>query len=66
MNYKIGDIVICIKEKDIPEYVGTIWTITRISNRLIHAENCQLSRDSDFCFFIDEVAPVSSLHKALL
>lgn len=36
---KVGDRVLCIKEKDIPTFIGKIWTVRVISNELIYCEN---------------------------
>jgi len=37
--FKPGDRVLCIKEKDIPTFIGKIWTVKVISNELLYCEN---------------------------
>jgi hypothetical protein len=65
MNYKVGDKVICIKEDDLPEFIGTVWVVTLIHKKFIKAENIRLFSDGSFTFFPNEVTICSSLHEVL-
>ena len=65
MNIKVGDEVICIKEPDIPIYVGTIWRVTDIQNRLYYCINYGLYYQ-EFVFKKDEIVIPSSLIRELL
>ena len=79
MNYKVGDRVLCIKESDVPAFIGKIYVVAEIvyghNNhvRLINVFVNQDDRYGDkynalniFPFFLDEIVPESSLIKELL
>lgn len=71
MNFKIGDTVLCIKEIDLPQFVGKIWTIKDIYNNLFFCENLNVYsgigvEDHTFPFKPDEIVPVSTLIKELV
>jgi hypothetical protein len=78
MNYKVGDRVLCIEEKDIPNFVGKMYTISEITYnhtgeiRLINvflddnSSSDRYDRLNIFPFFPSEIVPVSSLIEELL
>ncbi len=76
MNYKIGDSVICTKEDDLPNYVGTIWEVIGFSNNLIFCKNIKMypqnmavrsaSALEGFPFLENEIVLTSSLIKELV
>lgn len=65
MSIKVGDDVLCIKEPDMPNYVGTIWRVIDIKDRLYYCVNYKLY-DKDFVFRKDEIVIPSSLIRELL
>ena len=64
---KVGDEVLCIKEPDMPNYVGHIWKVTRIGNMpsLYFCVNYELYSE-EFIFKKDEIVIPSSLIRELL
>ena len=62
---KVGDEVLCIKEPDMPTFVGAIWRVIDIQNRLYYCVNRELY-DQDFVFKKDEIVIPSSLIRELL
>jgi len=64
---KVGDEVLCIKESDLPQYVGHIWKVTQIDNRnsLYYCVNYELYSE-EFIFKKDEIIIPSSLIRELL
>lgn len=67
-SFHIGDIVMCIMEEDIPEYVGTIWKVSRIRrrDRTIYLCTDTDRSDIEFAFFEYEIVKVTSLLKELV
>lgn len=65
MIIKVGDEVLCIKEPDMPTFVGAIWRVIDIQNRLYYCVNHELY-DQDFVFKKDEIVIPSSLIRELL
>ena len=62
---KVGDKVLCIKEPNIPRYIGTIWEVIDIRYGLYYCVNYILSSE-EFVFKEDEVVLASSLIEELL
>jgi hypothetical protein len=64
---KVGDDVLCIKESDLPQYVGHIWKVTQINNvtSLYYCTNYELYH-GEFIFKKDEIVIPSSLIRELL
>lgn len=70
MIFKTGDLVICVKERDIPEFIGTTWIIHEIRLSIILVTRStprpnNLSID-EFVFKFDEVVPITSLLRELI
>lgn len=72
---KVGDRVICIKEKDVPNFVGKVWVVFDIVGTLIYCQNKQeytspntldVFRKDCFPFQRDEIAPITPLMEELL
>ncbi len=63
-NIKVGDDVLCIKEPDIPNYVGLIWKVIEIDNDLYYCVNYNMI--SQYVFRLDEIIIPSSLIRELL
>ena len=72
MKYKIGDLVICIKEGDLPNYIGGTWEVIGFGDRLIYCKNIQLYASistlprEGFPFWESEIVLASSLIKELV
>lgn len=78
MSFKVGDDVLCIEEKDIPEFIGQIFRITEIkylSNGDIDIINVLVPDKANsfgsfggysFVFYPKEIVPISTLIKELL
>ena len=62
---KVGDDVLCIKEPNLPEYIGTIWRVTAMKDHLYYCVNYELY-DQGFVFKKDEIVIPSSLIRELL
>jgi hypothetical protein len=62
MNYKVGDRVICVKEDDFPEFIGTEWVIYAIIGKTFKVQNISHGL---FTFMPDEIVLCSSLHEVL-
>jgi hypothetical protein len=62
---KVGDEVLCIKEPDIPSFVGHIWKVVNIHNSLYFCTNYNLYSD-EFVFRGGEIIRPSSLIRELL
>ena len=67
MSIKVGDDVLCIKEPDMPTFVGAIWRVIDIdiTDRLYYCINHELY-DETFVFKKDEIVIPSSLIRELL
>ena len=65
MIIEIGDDVLCIKEPDIPNYVGTIWKVVGMQNNIYYCTNYKLNPE-EFVFKRDEIVIPSSLIRELL
>ena len=65
VSIKVGDEVLCIKEKDIPEYVGHIWKVVSVEKDLYYCVNYNIT-PHDFVFRKDEIIIPSSLIRELL
>lgn len=64
---RIGDEVICIKERNLPQYVGKVWRVVGIIGALYLCENKAFYDDLDgYPFKDDEIVPTSSLLKELI
>ena len=75
MSFKAGDKVLCIQEKDIPAFVGTVWVVVRFEEDfdLIYCQNIELfynkiipSREDLFPFRKNEIVLVTPLIEELL
>jgi hypothetical protein len=74
--FKTGDKVLCVREKDLPYFVGAIWIVDHIgeSNGLIYCKNKELlyrneidpSKINAFPFKKDEIVLVTPLIEELL
>jgi hypothetical protein len=62
---KVGDEVLCIKEPDIPSFVGYIWKVVNIQNSLYYCTNYNLYAN-EFVFREGEIIRPSSLIRELL
>jgi hypothetical protein len=62
---EVGDEVLCIKEPDMPNYVGHIWKVTEVRNTLYLCTNYELYH-AEFIFKKDEIVIPSSLIRELL
>ena len=62
---KVGDSVLCIKEPVVPTFVGHIWKVIDIENRLYFCVNYELYGEI-FVFRKDEIVITSSLIGELL
>jgi hypothetical protein len=64
---KVGDEVLCIKESDMPNYIGHIWKVTQINSTssLYFCVNYELYSE-EFIFKKDEIIIPSSLIRELL
>lgn len=67
-KFKIGDIVICITEPDLPHFVGTKWIVQMVGNKnLYYCMNKELFPHKEgFPFTDKEIALSSSLIEELL
>lgn len=65
---QVGDEVLCIRDRDVPRFIGTVWTVIYISNSgsLYFCTNPELTQLEDYPFTKDEIVPVSSLLKELI
>jgi hypothetical protein len=64
---QVGDVVICIKEIKIPQFVGKSWKVIEIIGSLYLCEHIEFYTVSDgYPFRDDEIVPASSLIKELL
>jgi len=61
----VGDEVLCIKEPNMPNYVGHIWKVTKIGDTLYYCVNYDLY-PKEFIFKKDEIIIPSSLIRELL
>jgi hypothetical protein len=78
MKYKIGDIVLCVKESDLPNYIGATWEVIYVTETLFYCKNDNLypvnrrgkrsavNPAEGFPFREDEIVLVSSLIKELV
>lgn len=68
LNFKIGDVVMCIIEEDVPEYVGTTWIVARITglDRTVYLCVDPQRSDIEFAFFEYEIIKVTPLLKELM
>ena len=75
MSFKAGDKVLCVREKDLPNFVGAVWIVDHIgeSNGLIYCQNKELYRNkinsseiNAFPFTKDEIVLVTPLIEELL
>ena len=75
MSFKAGDKVLCIREKDIPTFVGTVWVVVRFEEDidLIYCQNRELfynkiipSKEDLFPFRKNEIVLVTPLIEELL
>jgi len=75
MSFKAGDKVLCIQEKDIPTFVGTVWVVVRSEEDvdLIYCQNRELFcnkiipfREDLFPFRKNEIVLVTPLIEELL
>jgi len=66
VDMNIGDFVVCIREKNCPNFVGKIWRIIKISGDLYYCENINYYKWEDgFLFKEGEIVPASSLLREL-
>lgn len=65
MKYKVGEVVICIKENSVEEYVGTSWIVTDVAGRGLYYVKAVQNENENFIFREDEISIASSLLKAL-
>ena len=71
---EVGDKVLCVKEKDIPRFVGKVWIVHHVVANLIYCQNKKeytspnrQERYKDcFPFQRDEIAPITPLMEELL
>ena len=64
---QVGDVIICIKEKKIPQFVGKSWRVVAIMGSLYMCENIEILQIGEgYPFRDDEIVPASSLIKELL
>lgn len=64
---QVGDVVICIKEIKIPQFVGKSWKVIEVIGSLYLCENIGFFEVGDgYPFRDDEIVPASSLIKELL
>jgi hypothetical protein len=62
---KVGDEVLCIKEPDLPSFVGHIWKVVNILDSLYYCTNYNL-HTNEFVFRKGEIVIPSSLIRELL
>ena len=62
---KVGDDVLCIKEPDMPHYVGHIWKVIEIDNDLYYCVNHNMI-SPEYVFRLEEIVIPSSLIRELL
>lgn len=75
-EFRNGDRVVCIKEKDIQSFIGKVWTVKFIEKELIYCENLDeyvssgiivaTTRANCFPFRRDEIALLTPLMEELL
>ena len=67
-EFKVGDVVICIEESDLPDFVGTRWIVQKVgSKNLYYCMNKELfHREEGFPFTDKEITLSSSLIEELL
>lgn len=72
-EFKIGSKVLCIKEDDLPNFIGKVWTVKHIHKDLIYCENLSVYRsvnepiyNNGFPFRKDEVVLLTPLVEELL
>ena len=64
---QVGDVVICVKEIKIPQFVGKSWKVIEVIGSLYLCENIEVFQVGDgYPFRDDEIVPASSLIKELL
>lgn len=68
LAFKIGDVVMCVMEEDIPEYIGTTWIVARINrrDRIVYLCVDPQRSDIEFAFFEYEIIKVTPLLKELM
>lgn len=64
MKYEVGEIVICIREDNIPSFVGTLWIVVGTLGDLCMCMNKTLDTEH-YPFKFYEIAPASPLLKEL-
>jgi hypothetical protein len=62
---KVGDDVLCIKESNVPYYVGQMWKVLDICDNVYYCVNYDLCI-KEFIFRKDEIVISSSLIRELL
>lgn len=65
MEFEIGQEVVCVKDKHMPEFIGTIWIVNFYEGGLCYCTNMKLAGEP-YPFRKDEIAEPSSLLKELL
>lgn len=65
---KIGDVVICIAEPNLPQFIGSKWIVVDItsSNNLFYCESKEIPMNDPFPFRPNEITLPSSLLEELL
>ena len=73
MIFNKGDRVLCVKENDIPRFIGTVWTVINVNedNGLVYCQNKKQFKnkyeDNDlFPFRKTEIVLVTPLIEELL
>jgi hypothetical protein len=65
-EFKVGDKVLCIKEDDIPEYIGTVWTVVQVRIDGLIEARYKNNKFSPFLFRTDEIVKAHPLLEELL
>ena len=68
-TYKVGDTVVCIKEPNVPSYIGHRWVVINISSapELYYCINALIHTGPEgFPFRSSEITLMSSLMEELL
>ncbi len=65
---QVGDVVICIKEIKIPQFIGKSWKVIEVIGSLYLCQNIEVYNinDGEYPFRDDEIVLASSLIKELL
>lgn len=65
--FKIGDVVICIREPTLPQFIGTEWLVIGFDKNMVLCENNKNFKElGGFPFKYNEIVHSSSLLKELM